>query len=769
MSMQLSRLSESSKQLLFDAMFGLEKEHVRVDMDGKLARTAHPAAFGDKLDNPYITVDFAESQLELITPPLESTHEALGFLETLQDVVVEHLDGELLWPQSMPPELPESAEEIQIADFGDEGKDLSAYRDFLADAYGRKRQMIAGVHVNMSFSEPLLRAWFDDFAGLDEDYEGFRERVYLRALRTMLKQRWMMLALLGNSPVMHLSYAEVCGDFPVLGAELCGNDRSVSIRASLCGYRNNEEFVLDYSSVASLEQTLGELVDHGRLHSAKELYSPVRLKKSPETGRITHLEFRMLDLDPSVKVGVRESSLHLLHAWMIQGVFSEEGADLSVEAQLRATANQYACACCGLHGGLKDVDGREYGEGEAQAELVAMLQRLLELTQLNPTQGYAYRESLELYQSWLEMERHPLREHVRDQSHAQGFIAYHRDLAMEYRRESLEHGFGFKGMGAVELSTQLLLRDAVRRGVRFEWMDRAENFVRLSQGGHEEYVQQATKTSRDRYSAILMMENKLVTKRVLAAAGMLVPQGEVYADLMHALSGFGSFSGIPIVVKPKTTNFGLGITIYPEGANSQQYEEALRCAFAEDSEVLVEHFVEGKEYRFFVIDGKVHGVLHRVPANVIGDGVASIGHLVERKNLDPMRGVGYTRPLEKIAQGREEEIFLAQQGMDFESIPGKGQQVFLRENSNISTGGDSIDYTDEMHPTYLALAAQAAEVMGVAIAGVDMMVHDHAAAANGMNYSIIEMNFNPAIHIHCYPHLGTNRQLNSKLLDFLGY
>lgn len=103
--------------------------------------------------------------------------------------------------------------------------------------------------------------------------------------------------------------------------------------------------------------------------------------------------------------------------------------------------------------------------------------------------------------------------------------------------------------------------------------------------------------------------------------------------------------------------------------------------------MLIEEFIEGKEYRVFVIGDEVVGVLHRVPANVTGNGKDSIRRLIEEKNQDPLRGKGYRKPLEKIKISTHEEMFLKQQGLDFDSVLEDGQIVFLRENSNISTGG----------------------------------------------------------------------------------
>jgi glutamate--cysteine ligase len=183
--------------------------------------------------------------------------------------------------------------------------------------------------------------------------------------------------------------------------------------------------------------------------------------------------------------------------------------------------------------------------------------------------------------------------------------------------------------------------------------------------------------------------------------------------------------------------------------------------------VLIETFIPGKEYRFLVVGDEVLGVLHRVPANVIGDGISTIEELVQKKNKDPLRGKGYRTPLETIRLDESAHLYLKQQHLTEKSVPEKDRCVYLRENSNISTGGDSIDYTDKVHETYKALAVAATKAMGATICGVDMMLV--ATDQPSEPYSIIEVNFNPAIHIHSFPYQGTERKIAAKLLKHLGF
>ncbi|MBM6838832.1 bifunctional glutamate--cysteine ligase GshA/glutathione synthetase GshB, partial [Clostridium saudiense] len=175
--------------------------------------------------------------------------------------------------------------------------------------------------------------------------------------------------------------------------------------------------------------------------------------------------------------------------------------------------------------------------------------------------------------------------------------------------------------------------------------------------------------------------------------------------------------------------------------------------------------IKGKEYRFLVVGDQVLGILHRVPANVVGDGISTISELVNLKNEDPLRGKGYKTPLENIILDKNAELFLKQRGIDFNYIPRVDEIVYLRENSNISTGGDSIDYTDDIPQRFKDIAVKATKAVEAKICGVDMMIEDYKDKDS--SYAIIELNFNPAIHIHSYPYKGKERNIAVEILKLL--
>lgn len=752
---------------ILKGQFGLERENVRVDQDGNLALTPHPAVFGDKNENPYIKTDFSESQVELITPPFNTIEEAFSFLEALQDIVTQELTDEYLWPSSNPPALP-CEEEIPIAHMNDPFEDQ--YRIELAKKYGRKRQLLSGIHFNFSFDDGFLRKLYEVSKSHDE-FKTFKDQLYLKVARNTLKYRWLLIFLTGASPVFSKSYIEQCVSLSDhLDTESRFFPNMNSLRNSVCGYRNEKPYYVSFNSIHEYIQDLQYLVQSKDLLSAKEYYSPVRIKSAKgdnqlqsllENG-IDYLELRMFDLNPLYKNGISLQSMKFIHLFLIYMLLKED-EPFNKEEQLQANLNVDTLMIQGIYG--------KWGGSDSSATMQEKALELLNnMQEMMKTIFPESQQQVDLIEDQRKVIFNPdlgFASILKSEINGSNFLEYHLTKAKEYAKQSIETGYKFAGFEDLELSTQLLLKAAVKRGIHFEIMDRDENFILLQKGDHKEYVKQATKTSLDSFSTVLIMENKIVTKQVLRGQGIQVPEGTSYRNIDDAIHDYEMYREKQIVIKPKSTNFGLGITIFTNQFTKEDFEQAFKIAFEHDRTVLLEEFVTGKEYRFLVMGNEVVGILHRVPANIIGDGIHTIEQLIQDKNKDPLRGKGYKTPLEKIQLGEAEKMFLKNQSKSLIDVPDKGETVYLRENSNISTGGDSIDFTDEIDASYKRIAVLAAKASGATFCGVDMMIKDINVEATDQNYSIIEINFNPAIHIHCYPHQGVNRKADDKILDLL--
>ncbi len=762
---------ESLEDYFIKANFGLEKENVRVTESGNLALTPHPKAFGDREKNAYIKTDFSESQLEMVTPVCNTLEEVYSFICNLNKVVSLEImkNGEFLWPQSNPPILPRE-EEIPIAKLSNREDEL--YRENLSYKYGKKKQVISGIHYNFSFKEEFIKLLYKELK-VEKDFREFKDDIYLRMARNFQKYHWLLIYLTGASPVFHESYIEeIKEEGEKLGEDSYYIKDDTSLRNSSYGYKNKKDYYVSYNSIEEYASDIKNLVNDKEIQSIKEYYNPIRLKslgsedmlESLLNKGIDYLEVRLLDLDPLSIQGVSKETLYLVHLFMIYTLL-KENKEITYKEQEEFFKNHDMVALKG-----RNEEAVIYENGvpvllkDKGREILSEMGEIVEILFSNNEEfKNVIKRALEKINNPHDTISEKLIKDIKEE----GYVNFHMRLAKEYLNNFKNKEFNLVGYEDLELSTQILILDAIKRGIEFNMMDRLENFISLSDGEKVEYVKQATKTSKDSYITALIMENKLVTKDILRENNIRVPKGKDYDNIDEAKKDFRLFKDEKIVIKPKSTNFGLGISIFPGEYSREDYDKAVEIAFREDSSILIEEFMTGKEYRFLVIGEEVVGILHREPANVIGNGESTIEELVFEKNKDPLRGKGYKTPLEKIKLGEIEEMFLKNQGLSFKYIPKNGEKIYLRENSNISTGGDSIDFTDKIHPSYKEVALKSAKAVKALICGVDMVIDNIEEEAKEKNYGIIELNFNPAIHIHCFPYKGENRKAGEKILDLL--
>lgn len=781
------KVPNSEQARLIRVYSGVESESLRVSAQGSLAQTPHPEVFGNKLHNPYFTTDYAEQQVECITqimPNAKSSYEHIRALKQVLQLECKSR-GEYLWPASLPCPLPQDSE-IQIARYDDseEGRASYAYRELLARRYGKARQMLSGVHYNFSFEPKLIESLYlealEDGSAKGMSLREFSDASYLKVVRNFFRYGWLLLYLSGSTPLFHESFSRRKRQ-DLLDAGLIEVEPQVwrakyalSDRNGRYGYRNLVPIHPDYSDVECYVQSLQAYIDAGDLSEPKEFYSPIRVKPhEPERtleslieDGILYLELRFLDLNPFDMAGTSQAQLEFIEAFVLFLLFAEEEDEGQHACQIEGLQNQELVAARGLKPGLElSYKGEKRLLSQWGLEL---LEAICDLAKMRPTSSRT--QELINYLSYA-------KECVVDPSKTisarflkrvedEGYMQAHMNFAKKYQEQNHNNRWSTPGFEDWEMSTQLLIAESFKRGIKVEALDASDNFIRLSRGEKVDYVRQCTKTSRDTYMTVLLMENKVLSKIILSEAGIRVADGERFGR-EDAAEKLAAFVGEPCVIKPKSTNFGLGITIFAEGATFEQLMEAAEFAFGFDETVLVEEFFEGLEYRFLTIGDEVTGVLHRSPAQVKGDGVLNIRELVKEKNKHPFRSTGYRTPLVNIALGEVEEEFLSRANMSFDSVPSKDEVVLLRPNSNISTGGESFDVTDEVAPIFKEIALKSAHAFGARFCGVDMMIKD--LSDPNSSYGLIEVNFNPAIHIHSFPAHGVERNIASKVLRELGF
>ncbi|ADC46316.1 bifunctional glutamate-cysteine ligase/glutathione synthetase GshF [Methanobrevibacter ruminantium M1] len=361
-----------SSEQLKEGSFGIEWECLRVKENGELSLSPHPEIFGDKLTNPYITTDFSESQIEIITPAFDTIDEAFSFFSFMSDLVNSSLsDDEYLWFQSLPCILPES-DKIPIAKYKGRGlgEESMEYRKGLAKKYGLKKQLISGIHFNFSFKEELIESFYDGVIGDKEkiSYKEFKDSLYLKISRNYIRYVWLIIYLTGCSVAVHNSFTLDCQKL-MNHKDNQGSvysDRGPSFRNSSCGYKNLEHLYPSYASVEEFTRDIQSFIDNGHLSEAKELYTQIRLKPrnpsdllgSLNNNGIQYLEIRTLDINPFYKCGLIKNDMNFLHMFMIYLLIKEESDYESWQED--ALYNEEKTAECGYEDGVKLIkDGKE--------------------------------------------------------------------------------------------------------------------------------------------------------------------------------------------------------------------------------------------------------------------------------------------------------------------------------------------------------------------------------------------------------------------------
>ena len=288
------------------------------------------------------------------------------------------------------------------------------------------------------------------------------------------------------------------------------------------------------------------------------------------------------------------------------------------------------------------------------------------------------------------------------------------------------------------------------------------NLVQLGQGAAQRRIWTA---ETDGTSAIAegICSDKDLTKTLLATCGIPVPEGQTVDNADEAWEAAQDI-GLPVAVKPVDGNHGRGVTL--DLVTEADVRAAYVAADAEGSGVIVERCVPGEEHRLLVVGGKLVAASRGQMTEVVGDGTHTMQQLVDQQlNTDPRRGEEESFPLEFIALAKEPHMLVELQrqgGLTPDSVPEAGQHVRVQRHGNLTH-----DVTDLVHPDIADLAATAARVVGLDIAGVDLVVTDISQPLAAQHGAIVEVNAGPGLLMHIKPESGTPRPVGKAIVDHL--
>ncbi|MBM7616279.1 cyanophycin synthetase [Alkaliphilus hydrothermalis] len=334
------------------------------------------------------------------------------------------------------------------------------------------------------------------------------------------------------------------------------------------------------------------------------------------------------------------------------------------------------------------------------------------------------------------------------------------ELNLQHRLQLIQSQIKASKLGP---STAAIVEEARKKNIPVSRLDDC-SLVQLGYGKHARKIE-ATITDRTSCIAVDIACDKELTKKILSNFNIPVPEGRVVMEREEAIQA-AEWVGYPVVIKPHNGNQGKGVSL--DLRTSEEVDKAFKIAKGYSEKVIVERYIEGKHYRIAVVGEKVVAVAERLAAHVIGNGGNTIKELISLENQNPLRGDGHEKPLTKLKIDDVTRLILEKQSINIDYVPKKDEVVYLRENANLSTGGIAIDVTDDLHPDNARLAINAARIIGLDVAGLDLTIKDLSFPISDANPgAIIEINACPGIRMHHYPSVGKSRNVAKEIVNLL--
>ncbi len=332
------------------------------------------------------------------------------------------------------------------------------------------------------------------------------------------------------------------------------------------------------------------------------------------------------------------------------------------------------------------------------------------------------------------------------------------DLLEEYL-DLLRRRVSYYALGP---STRALMTEARKRGIPVRRLDE-NSLLQLGYGSRSRLIEASLPDSTG-CVAVDLAKNKPLVKKLLADHGIPVPEGCLVYSENDAVA-MAKKIAYPVVIKPFDANQGRGVST---NINSEELlRTAYRLARQLAGRVMLEKHITGKDYRLLVVGDKIAAAAERTPPYVTGDGIHTIEELVALENSNPLRGWGHEKPMTRIALDGIAIELLGRSDLAINTVLPPGESVYLRQNGNLSTGGYATDCTDIVHPANRLLAITAARIIGLEIAGIDLVCPDISQPVETSHGAVIEVNAAPGLRMHLFPREGAGVNVAAKIIDFM--
>ncbi len=297
------------------------------------------------------------------------------------------------------------------------------------------------------------------------------------------------------------------------------------------------------------------------------------------------------------------------------------------------------------------------------------------------------------------------------------------------------------------------------------WRITDGSLVRLGQGIHQKRIWAAT-TDETSVVAADICQDKVLTKHYLMQQGIAVPKSRTVNSADEALAAAQEF-GFPVVIKPQNGRQGEGVTVYVDTPGKLWRAFEWAWEYRGDEGIMVEEQIEGNSYRVLVIGDKVAAASLKMPPFIIGDGIHTIDQLIEKENRNPKRGLHHSLPLSPIKRDPALIMALERQQQELNTIAPKGEIIRLRDSANLSCGGEAQDVSDEISPDLAFDMVRVAKLIGLDVAGIDIVTPSLSQSLKEAHGAVIEVNAAPGLRMHIFPSKGQSRPVGEMIVKKL--
>lgn len=317
---------------------------------------------------------------------------------------------------------------------------------------------------------------------------------------------------------------------------------------------------------------------------------------------------------------------------------------------------------------------------------------------------------------------------------------------------------------SITITNKLIIEECEKLGIDYTIISEKHNLIELKYRDKKALVRRAVTPVT---SAVLryVADHKDATYDILKYYGFGVPDSKAVSSLDQAID-VAQTIGYSLVVKPEDSAYGLGVTV--SVTDEESLKKAYEYAYSiNEGEVIVQRFIPGEDYRVMIVGYKVVAIAQRIPCRVLGNGKTNINDLIKKENENPLRGLGKSSPMSIIEVDNNMIDYLKLQNLSLESVPKKGEYIYLRKIANLSTGGEAIDITAKSTAANNKMFEEMAECMQASVVGIDIRCEDITKNLSTEDYAVIEVNASPGIRMHHYPSKGKPINVAKKILEAL--